>query len=111
MTTNKIPQEIEKKILKEMKKDGWVIGKNPIFGSNNKYVLKEAISLAFQEGQKQNVDDVLKLIDELKNRVESEKWDYDDKYMSVDIQRSRVVGWIEELKAQIKNGGNDGKED
>ena len=42
-------------------------------------------------------------IERLKYKVENEKWDYDDKYVSVDIQRSKVIEWINKEFSQLED--------
>jgi len=104
---NKIPQEIETDILiksGERLKD-ILVG---IFDVNSRdlnlmlpkilidVVRDIAISLAFKEAKKQTKEEVLKLIDELKKRISK-----------LNRIEDLELGYIEELKTQIKNGGNE----
>lgn len=94
-TNNKIPQEIEEGCGRIVKNNltgkNWKCGtKDPFFRD---FLCPECISFnkGFQSGQKQKVNDVLKLID---NKL----WLKNKNINTVEL---------EELKAQIKNGGND----
>jgi hypothetical protein len=139
MTNNKTTTEIEEdKFIKKLKREGYW---NKNEGWENGFV-EEAIRKGFKEGQKQNVDDVLKLIDsrEFLERLadlEHEQWIVWVSYMLNNLTGKNKERWyaqcetpypelsdeeqesdrhfakivLEELKAQIKNGGNDGKED
>jgi hypothetical protein len=64
MTPNKIPQEIEEETMERLLN---ILLENNIrhcITIREKNMMREAISLTWEEGQKQNVDDVLKLIDD-----------------------------------------------
>jgi hypothetical protein len=79
---NKIPKEIEEKILEEIERD-YIIENHPY----NIVDLKQAISLAFEEGQKQ-------------------KDDLQEAYNILIVENNSLRNKIDKL-----SGGKDGKED
>jgi len=120
MTPNKIPQETEEKILKEvLEKIPERILKERLkisldyYGNMNQSLkcylemkFKKAISLAFEEGrnsvpqkavQKQTKEDVLKLIDDI-ILMGGEAGDYEEEYMVVGISN------LKELKSKLSGG-------
>ena len=124
MTPNKIPQETEEKILKEvLEKIPERILKERLkisldyYGNMNQSLkcylemkFKKAISLAFEEGrnsvpqkavQKQTKEDVLKLIDEILEILRDEhEQDYSD------ISK-HTFDKIKELKSKLSGGENE----
>jgi hypothetical protein len=94
--TNKIPQEIEEKILKEWCNSEMQKGFNvSIEGWKEQVVMiglksiEKAIYLAFEEGQKQTNEEVLKLIDE---HIKKAKVGYCN------------INCFEELKSKLSGG-------
>jgi hypothetical protein len=89
--TNKIPQEIEEKILKDVFDDLWDYRWNQNYEEANK-MLRIAIQKGFKAGQKQTNEEVLKLIERLKVRVIvkgilSEEW-----YLNFEELKSKLTG-------------------
>ena len=101
MVNNKIPTEIEEKILKEIE-EGYII-ENHMY---NILDIKQAISLAFKEGRTQTLEKVKEKIEnrynELKEKLNIEERRRKEKQMNLDFsgewEIERIIAKMLELK-------------
>jgi hypothetical protein len=105
MTPNKIPQEIEEKILKDIKERilyGFYYG-TYVF-NDVQDALKEAIQLSYEAGQKQEREDVLKLIDDW---ALSSILSFDDDSIKQKKIIDDITKYIKELKSKLAGSKDD----